>query len=88
MNMKNDEDGKASTRPLATEEIVKTEEAKPEAAAHKLADGGASPELPADLAMAYEKLLAEKQELYERLLRKQAEFDNWRSEHSAKERIS
>ena len=78
MNMKNDEDGKASTRPLATEEIVKTEEAKPEAAAHKLADGGASPELPADLAMAYEKLLAEKQELYERLLRKQAEFDNWR----------
>ena len=78
MDMKNGEDGKASTRHAATEEIVKTEEAKPEVTAQKPAEGAASPELPADLAVAYEKLLAEKQELYDRLLRKQAEFDNWR----------
>lgn len=35
-------------------------------------------DLPEDLAGAYRKLLAEKQELYDRLLRKQAEFDNFR----------
>jgi molecular chaperone GrpE len=34
--------------------------------------------LPADLAGAYRKLLAEKQELYDRLLRKQAELENVR----------
>lgn len=35
-------------------------------------------DLPEDLAGAYRKLLAEKRELYDRLLRKQAEFDNFR----------
>jgi molecular chaperone GrpE len=35
-------------------------------------------ELPADLAAAYSKVLAEKQELYDRLLRKQAELENVR----------
>ena len=81
MDMKNDENGKASTQPVATEELVKTGQAKPEeATARKPADlsGGASAELPADFAPAYQKLLGEKQELYDRLLRKQAEFDNWR----------
>jgi len=34
--------------------------------------------LPEDLAGAYRKLLAEKQDLYDRLLRKQAELDNFR----------
>ncbi len=60
---------------------MKTEEAQPqEAEAPKPGDGSgaASVELPADLAQAYQKVLAEKQELYERLLRKQAEFDNFR----------
>ena len=33
---------------------------------------------PADLAVAYEKVAAEKQELHERLLRKQAELENFR----------
>jgi len=33
---------------------------------------------PADLAAAYEKVSAEKQELHERLLRKQAELENFR----------
>src|SRR5207302_727489 len=37
-----------------------------------------APESPADLLAAYQKLLAEKQELYDRLLRKQAEFENFR----------
>ncbi len=35
-------------------------------------------ELPADLAGAYQKVQAEKRELYDRLLRKQAEFENYR----------
>ncbi|HEV2382583.1 MAG TPA: nucleotide exchange factor GrpE [Terriglobia bacterium] len=35
-------------------------------------------DLPEDLAGAYRRLLAEKEELYDRLLRKQAEFDNFR----------
>lgn len=34
--------------------------------------------LPGDLEAAYQKLLAEKQELYDRLLRKQADFENFR----------
>jgi molecular chaperone GrpE len=34
--------------------------------------------LPEDLAGAYRQLVAEKQELYDRLLRKQAELDNFR----------
>ena len=33
---------------------------------------------PEDLPAAYEKLLAEKEELYDRLLRKQADIDNYR----------
>jgi molecular chaperone GrpE len=35
-------------------------------------------ELPGDLPAAYQQLLAEKQEIYERLLRKQAEIENVR----------
>ncbi len=34
--------------------------------------------LPEDLAAAYQKVVAEKDELYDRLLRKQAEFENYR----------
>ena len=44
-------------------------------------DGGAAVqagEPPADLSAAYQQALAEKQELYERLLRKQAEIENVR----------
>jgi molecular chaperone GrpE len=36
------------------------------------------PELPADLPAAYKKLLSEKEDLYDRLLRKQAELENTR----------
>jgi len=35
-------------------------------------------ELPEDLPAAFQKVLAEKQELYDRLLRKQAELENFR----------
>ena len=42
------------------------------------AQAGNASDLPEDLAGAYRKLLAEKQELYDRLLRKQAELDNFR----------
>ena len=42
------------------------------------ASGAPGVELPADFALAYQTLLAEKQGLYERLLRKQAEFENFR----------
>ncbi len=37
-----------------------------------------APELPADLAAAYRKLREEKEGLYDRLLRKQAELENFR----------
>ncbi len=40
--------------------------------------GVAAPAAPADLTAAYEKLLVEKNELFDRLLRKQAEFENFR----------
>jgi molecular chaperone GrpE len=39
---------------------------------------GGSGELPPDLPAAYRQLFAEKQELYDRLLRKQAELENFR----------
>ena len=39
---------------------------------------GESTNLPEDLAGAYRQLLAEKQDLYDRLLRKQAELDSFR----------
>jgi len=79
--MKNNQQAKPSTQPVATEELAKTEQVESqEAVAPKPDDGSgvASAELPADLAQAYQKLLAEKQELYDRLLRKQAEFENFR----------
>jgi molecular chaperone GrpE len=44
-------------------------------------DGGSGAqqaELPADLPAAYQQLLAEKQDLYDRMLRKQAEIENVR----------
>ncbi|HLI31075.1 MAG TPA: nucleotide exchange factor GrpE [Terriglobia bacterium] len=45
------------------------------------------PKLPDNLAEAYSKLQMEKQELYDRLLRKQAEFENFRkrAEHEKEE---
>jgi molecular chaperone GrpE len=61
--------------------LAKTEQApKEEVGAEKVEAGprAASLEGPADLAAAHQKLLAEKQELYDRLLRKQAEFENYR----------
>ena len=46
----------------------------------------AAPTAPAPgLAEAYEKVLAEKQELYDRLLRKQAELENFRKRTQRKE---
>jgi len=81
MDMKNDEGAKTSTPPVVTEDLVTTEQAKPtEATSPKPADrsGAGSADLRDDLAQAYQKLLAEKRELYDRLLRKQAEFENWR----------
>lgn len=52
----------------AAEEIAP---GKPEATAPDV-------KLPEDLAAAYQKVVAEKNELFDRLLRKQAEFDNYR----------
>ena len=53
--------------------------AGPAAAAGRAPDSGKeSNDLPEDLAAAYRKVVAEKQELFDRLLRKQAEFENFR----------
>ncbi len=57
------------------------EEPRKEGSAPAIADESSilsAPELPADLAAAYRKLLAEKEGLYDRLLRKQAELENFR----------
>jgi molecular chaperone GrpE len=48
--------------------------------------GASAQDLPADLAAAYKNILAEKQDLVDRLLRKQAEFENFRKRvHREKE---
>jgi molecular chaperone GrpE len=49
-----------------------------EASAAGAVPEGRPPGLPADLAAAYHKLQAEKDALYDRLLRKQAELENFR----------
>lgn len=52
-----------------------------ETLADRRVEGGAdftAPELPSDLAAAYQELREEKDALYERLLRKQAELENFR----------
>lgn len=56
------------------------EEAGPEARPEDAppAEAGRTPAESPDLAAAHQKLLAEKQELYDRLLRKQAELENLR----------
>jgi molecular chaperone GrpE len=78
--MNKDESAKASTPPVVTQELVTTEQAKPAEATPLKPDlsGAASADLRDDLAQKYQKLLVEKRELYDRLLRKQAEFENWR----------
>jgi molecular chaperone GrpE len=79
--MQTDEHAKGARPSVASEEMMKTEDAESgDAAAQKPGDGykAADVELPADLPVAYQQLRAEKQELYDRLLRKQAEFDNFR----------
>ncbi len=80
MNMENDRD--LTGRPR-TEGSGESEAEKPQsetAAAGAAPSAGSVPEdaLPADLPAAYRELQREKQEFYERLLRKQAELENFR----------
>jgi len=49
-----------------------------ESVAASAGGAAAAPEPPPGLAEAYEKVLAEKNDLYDRLLRKQAELENFR----------
>lgn len=63
--------------PTETKAEGETEES-PEAQKSEDASAVAQAELPADLPAAYWKLLAEKEEFYGRLLRKQAELENLR----------
>jgi molecular chaperone GrpE len=63
----------AGWAPNATTGADSAAESEGSGPAGKFAD-----DLPEDLGGAYRKLLTEKQELYDRLLRKQAEFDNFR----------
>ena len=61
--------------PAADKISVRTDE---EQAAEEQPHALPPAELPEDLPAAYQKVLAEKQELYDRLLRKQAELENFR----------
>lgn len=70
----------ANPRPGIAEESEREEDVEKATSKQQPEPESAAPavELPEDLAAAYGKLSAEKQELYERLLRKQAELENFR----------
>ncbi len=72
----------ANPQAGTAEQLESTEDTEPQSATGEQqleqTPGVSGAELPSDLAAAYRKLLAEKQELYDRLLRKQAEFENFR----------
>ncbi len=78
-NQKDMDDEKEAIVPTegGAAEEAKNERLK-EASSAGAAPEGTAPGLPADLAAAYYKLRAEKDALYDRLLRKQAELENLR----------
>jgi molecular chaperone GrpE len=61
-----------------SEQDSRKEPAAPSGGSNGQTAAAESVNLPEDLAGAYRQLLAEKQDLYDRLLRKQAELDNFR----------
>jgi molecular chaperone GrpE len=70
------DNAKDKTEALETTEHAPAENNRAEQLAQPAASPGA--EAPADLAALCEKLKRERQDLYDRLLRKQAEMDNYR----------
>lgn len=60
------------------EQVVEDTAARETGQASQAPSEVAGGDLPADLATAYRKLVEEKRELYDRLLRKQAELENFR----------
>ena len=75
-DMDNEKESIVPTEGGAAEEAGN--EQPKEAPSAGVAAEGSAPGLPADLAAAYQKLRAEKEALYDRLLRKQAELENFR----------
>ncbi len=78
--MENEKERVIKPQPGAAEES-KTKEPLKEGGTGEISQDASAPpalELPADLAGAYRKLFAEKEDLYDRLLRKQAELENFR----------
>src|SRR5258708_26596433 len=74
--MENEKDSK-NLQQAATSEV--SEDAVKQGRSEAAQEPAAPPsDLPSDLAGAYRKLLAEKNDLYDRLLRKQAELENSR----------
>ena len=77
--MKTKDDKSEVIKPSAEADDISGEQNQPGGTA-----GDSEPALPAaspsleELPAAYERLLAEKEELYDRLLRKQADFENYR----------
>ncbi len=72
--MKNEKELMTRPQAAATEESERLAKGQTSQAPAASPDTG----LPSDLAAAYNKLLAEKEDLYDRLLRKQAELENSR----------
>lgn len=71
--MENEKESIVPSQEAASEKPENGSEAENSATA-----AGAGPEVAAGLTAAYEKLKAERDALYDRLLRKQAELDNFR----------
>jgi len=80
MNKEKQPDGESLVETAETDSNAATEaggEAGEPGAGGRSAQAAPAP-LPADLPAAYQKAMAEKNELYDRLLRKQAELENFR----------
>lgn len=77
MNDDRDMNNEASPKPAASSGVDPDESLPGDESGQKPTPAGAI-DLPADLPAAYQKAVGEKLELYDRLLRKQAELENFR----------
>ena len=78
MNQKNEMKGDIPPEESAAPTTPEEGSFAGEAAGERSQAAAPEAELPRDLALAYQKAVEEKRELYDRLLRKQAEMDNFR----------
>ena len=76
--MENDKEWIAKPHPETAEGVESTQQQESAQPGAETAGSGPATQIPASLAEACEKLLADNKDLYDRLLRKQAELENLR----------